>query len=232
MKIQSTKVEIFDLSSETELGLFCEMVDTFGPTIQDWIKIDSHYVVVRDNISNLYSNEEIDNYHGLDVNVAISAAITAGGRMWMSTIKNNLDLRLYYSDTDSAIFDRPLPPFMVGSALGQFKLEHTITRACFLAPKVYGFITESGQEIIKVKGIKPENLSNLHIEDLENLLAKDSSREFTQDKWFKSIFDGNINIKDVAYTLKATSNKREIIYRDGIFENTKPYNYNDLINKS
>jgi hypothetical protein len=57
-----------------------------------------------------------------------------------------------------------------------------------------------------------------------------STKEFTQDKWFKKIFDGNITITDVAYTLKVTANKRQIIHRDNIFEATKPYNYNDLIN--
>jgi DNA polymerase family B len=44
-----------------------------------------------------------------------------------------------------------LPSFMVGKELGQFKLEHTILKAVFLAPKVYGLITDQGEEIIKVK---------------------------------------------------------------------------------
>jgi hypothetical protein len=230
MKPQSTKVDIYNLSLDSELKVFNEMIDKYGPTIQDWFKLDQHFVVIRDNISNPYHNEDNDHYHGLDVNVAISAAITAGGRMWMSTVKNSDKFNLYYSDTDSAIIDRPLPPFMIGDKLGQFKLEHIITRAVFLAPKVYALITEDGQEIIKVKGIKQDALLGLHIEDLENLLIKDSTKEFTQDKWFKKIFDGNITITDVAYTLKVTANKRQIIHRDNIFEATKPYNYNDLIN--
>lgn len=150
----------------------------------------------------------------------------------MSQFKNNPNYTLFYSDTDSIILNKPLNPAFVGKNLGQVKLEYTISRAVFLAPKVYGLITIDGKEIIKIKGIKPENLSSLHIEDLENLLVKDSSKEFTQDKWFKKMFDGDISITDVAYTLKATSNKRQIIYRNDIFENTKPYNYDDLINKS
>jgi hypothetical protein len=232
MKTQSTTVDIYNILNDSELKVFNEMIDTEGHGVQDWLTIDSYIVVIRDNIPNPYHNEDNDHYHGLDVNVAISAAITAGGRMWMSTIKNNPDFNLYYSDTDSAIVDRPLPQFMVGSALGQFKLEHVIERAVILAPKVYALITDQGQEIIKVKGIKQDALSGLHIEDLEALLAKDSTREFTQDKWFKKIFNGGITITDVAYTLKVTANKRQIVYRDGIFEATKPYNYNDLINKS
>jgi hypothetical protein len=169
MKPQSTKVDIYNLASDSELNSFFEMVDKYGPSIQDWFKLDQHYVVIRDKVSDLYNNEDNDHYHGLDVNVAISAAITAGGRMWMSTIKNRFEFNLFYSDTDSFVTNKPLPSFMVGNKLGQFKLEYTIERAVFLAPKVYAFITSSGEEIIKVKGIKQDALSGLHIEDLENL---------------------------------------------------------------
>lgn len=55
-------------------------------------------------------------FHGLDINIAIASAVTAGGRMWMSILKNNPLFKLYYSDTDSVAIDRPLPSFMVGSA--------------------------------------------------------------------------------------------------------------------
>ena len=43
-----------------------------------------------------------------------------------------------------------------------------------------------GNEIIKVKGISHDVASQLHIEDLENLLVKDSSREFTQENGIKN----------------------------------------------
>lgn len=72
---------------------------------------------------------------------------------------------------------------MVGDGLGQFKLECIITVLIGCArPKVYAFITTDGQEVIKIKGLKSDVLSGLHIEDLEILLI-----EFTQDKWFKKM---------------------------------------------
>lgn len=148
----------------------------------------------------------------------------------MSLIKNNPNFNLYYSDTDSAVTDAPLPDIMVGDKLGLFKLEYVISRAVFLAPKVYAFITINGDEIVKVKGIKQDTLSNLKIEDLESLLVQYSSKEFSHEKWFKSIIEGKITTKDVAYNLKITSNKREAIYINNIFEGTKPYNYNDIEN--
>lgn len=102
----------------------------------------------------------------------------------------------------------------------------------FLAPKVYGLITQEGNEIIKIKGITPKAIANENIQfnDLTQLLVQDSTKEFTQEKWYKSITEGTITVSDVAYTLKVTSNKRQAVYIDGIYESTTPYNYNEFNN--
>lgn len=42
MKVESTVVEIFNTSNETELSLFKEMLNVCGETLQDFIKIDHH----------------------------------------------------------------------------------------------------------------------------------------------------------------------------------------------
>ena len=123
---------------------------------------------------NIIENEDMFHQVGVDINVA--SAITAGGRMWMSYFKNNPNFNLYYSDTDSAVIDKELPSFMVGGALGQFKLEYVVKRVVFLAPKVYGLITDNGEEIIKIKGMTHDVISNLHIGDLEQLLVLDSKK--------------------------------------------------------
>jgi len=106
----------------------------------------------------------------------------------------------------------------------------------FLAPKVYAFVTT--KKLLKLKVLNRmlyarshSESEGLHIQDLENLLVKDSTKEFTQDKWFKSLTCGTISIKDVAYNLKVTSNKRESIYENNIFEATMPFNYNHFDNK-
>jgi len=39
---------------------------------------------------------------------------------------------------------------------------------------------------------------------------------------------GTINVSDVAYTLKVTSNKRHAVYIDGVYEKTIPYNYSEI----
>jgi hypothetical protein len=64
-------------------------------------------------------------------------------------------------------------------------------------------------------------------------LVQDSSKEFTQEKWFKKTLEGDIKLGDVAYTLKTTSNKRMPVYMkindQNVLVATKPYNYDDVI---
>ena len=113
MSSESTIVDIFDLSTEESLISFHTMADQLGKTIQDFVifkdsKERDHVIVVRDNISNFTNNE--DNFHSSDVNVAIASTITAAGRVWMSLLKNSTEFNLYYSDTDSGVIDRALPP--------------------------------------------------------------------------------------------------------------------------
>ena len=230
MKLEKTQVEIYDTTDKADLELFNEMLISLEYTVSDYIKIDNFYVMVRKTAPELSNDDQP--YHGVDVNIAIASAITAGARMWMSILKNNSLFNLYYSDTDSIVVDKQLPSFMVGSDLGQYKLEHTISRAVFLAPKVYGLLTTDGTEIIKVKGIVNELLADIHFQDLQDLLFKDSSKEFSQEKWFKKVLEGDITVNEVAYTLKSTSNKRRSIYIENIFSNTKPYNYNEINNNN
>jgi hypothetical protein len=230
MRLEMTKVDIYNVSTEGALDSFNKMLLNIGESIHDYIRIDDNYIIIRDALIDLKYESDQDMYHGQDVNIAIASAITAGARAYMSIFKNSPIFRLYYSDTDSVVIDKTLPEKVVGGALGQLKLEYTIERAVFLAPKVYGLVDINGNEIIKVKGVTQEIASDLHFNDLDQLLIEDSSREFTQEKWFKSVIEGDINISDIAYTLKVTSNKRKAHYIDGTFDGTSPYNYDELIN--
>jgi hypothetical protein len=130
----------------------------------------------KDVNTELYGTLETHN-----TNVAIASAITAYARIHMSYFKNNPNFNLYYSDTDSAYIDRPLPKDMVSSTiLGKLKLENVLNKAIFLAPKVYYLETIDGKVIYKVKGLKHE--VELTKTDFENLLFKQSSLEKFQTK--------------------------------------------------
>lgn len=238
MKSDSSVVEIFDTDDTEDMQLLQTSLDTIGESIQNHVKLDNHVLIARRNVPNYKYDEFNDLYHGIDVNIPIASAVTSCGRMWMSQVKNNPKFKLYYSDTDSAVTNVPLPDAMIGTALGKFKLEYEIERAVFLAPKVYGIITTAGKEIIKVKGVTKNALQNVHIKDLENLLYKDAKMVFNQEKWFKNIFAGNINVADMAYQLQVTTNKRAPIYHSysnyfetesfEIFNDTRPYFYSEI----
>jgi hypothetical protein len=164
-----------------------------------------------------------------NINIAIASAITAYARIHMSqTIKFLIDngYILYYKDTDSLFINKPLPDNMVSKTeLGKLKLEYICKKGIFLAPKVYCLLTIDDKIICKIKGLsnKQINLSTA-FEDFESLLKKDSKLEKSHEKWFKDLDKGLITVKQQLYTLKVTSNKRDLIYdKDGVFIDTKPY---------
>jgi hypothetical protein len=163
--------------------------------------------------------------------IAIAAAVTAYARIHMSQFKNNPDLpNLYYTDTDSLYFDGPISnKFISETRLGALKLEGVWDDALFLAPKVYA-LRNKDQEIIKIKGLSKESINNNNItlDSLLPLLNKDSSLIYNQDKWFRNLTEGSIKILEQTYNLKATGNKRQLIYINNILTDTAPLNINQL----
>jgi hypothetical protein len=111
---------------------------------------------------------------------------------------------------------------MVGKEIGLWKLENIIKEAVFIAPKVYGYIDIEGNEIVKCKGFK----ENISFNDLKSLLIKDNKLELNQEKWFKSLENSNITIKNQLYNLQVTSNKRNLFYNKINLERTNPFYIN------
>jgi hypothetical protein len=229
MKDEITIMEILKNATIEDQAALNSLLDLYDSTISDILDLDTHTLLIRKDKAALGYNKKDDFFHGTEVNVAIAAAITAEARIFMSQFKNNPNFKLYYSDTDSIVTNKPLPESMIGAEMGMLKLEYVIKRAIFLAPKVYALILEDGTEIIKVKGLNKAEISKLHFSDLEALLIKDATRELTQHKCFISPLAGEITIADQIYTLKLTANKRLAVYENGIFTSTRPFNYNDEI---
>lgn len=201
---------------------FNSFENKFINNITDIVELGNKLLIKlkQDNITNLLDNGSITH----NVNIAISSAITAYSRIHMSQFKNNPEFKLFYSDTDSIYINKPLPESLVSNnELGKLKLEYICNKGVFIAPKVYGLITNNNQVIIKIKGLTKETIEqNVTIKLLEELLIKDSKLEIPQNKWYKSIIDSNITIKEQLYTLKVTDNKRELIYVNNKLVNTKP----------
>jgi DNA polymerase type B, organellar and viral len=119
-------------------------------------------------------------FRNIKSNVAIAAAVTAYARIHMSQFKNNPDFNLYYTDTDSGYFNKPLPEHMVNSKiLGKMKLENIIDKGIFLAPKMYYLKNKDGKVIYKVKGLSHD--IELTRNDFENLLFKQSTLQKTSN---------------------------------------------------
>lgn len=156
MKDEITKMEILENITSEDQAHINSILDVYSSKIIDMIDLEKHTLLIRKSENDLNYNKYDDFYHGSEVNVAIASAITAYARIHMSQFKNNPDFNLYYSDTDSIFTDKPLSDNLVGTSLGQLKLEYVIKKAVFLAPKVYALITEDGKEIIKVKGLTNE----------------------------------------------------------------------------
>ena len=60
---------------------------------------------------------------------------------------------LYYSDIDSIVTDIELSDDLVGTKMGQFKLEHEISEGFFISNKTYYFKDFSCKETSKNKGV-------------------------------------------------------------------------------
>lgn len=73
--------------------------------------------------------------------------------------------------------------------------------------------------MVKVKGLK----NPLGYWKLKSLLYKNEKLEIKQDKWYRYLNEGYINIINEIYSLSITENKREIIYDStDRFVNTMP----------
>ena len=186
-------------------------------TINDFIDLDESGLFVS------YEDPKLKGRRA-NVNVAVASAVTAYARVYMSKFKNQ-DYRVYYSDTDSLYVDERLSEDLIGDKIGQFKLEAIFKDIVFLGPKIYAGITSNGEYICKVKGYKNPNL--IPYADFKKLLKSNSQLELHHDKWFRSLSESRIVIKDQLYNLTSTENKREFIRDDnGIIIDTIAFNFN------
>jgi DNA polymerase elongation subunit (family B) len=138
----------------------------------------------------------------------------------MAQFKNNPNLKLFYTDTDSIYtslspeqMNEQYPGIVSNSGLGKLKLEGIFKRAIFLAPKCYCLQDLDGKITYKVKGLM-KNVP-LTFKDFEALLLKDAFLDKSQTKWFKDLGKGVISVLEQSYTLRQTDNKRELILKNG-----------------
>lgn len=179
--------------------------------IHDYIEIDNNRLVGL--------NQETDETSS-NISIAVAAAITAYSRIVMTQFKNNPNIKLYYTDTDSIFTDSELESsFIDPKMIGKLKLEYICEEVVFLGPKSYCLKTDKDL-ITKVKGLKDP--TNLTMQDFKDLLEKDFYKDQSHKKWFRSLEEGKITIKEQLYRLQQTDNKRENIFSNNRIIGTKP----------
>lgn len=136
---------------------------TYNPTISTQI-CQEHgldYIKVLENEYKTNIEKNIDLFK--DVSIAISAMVTSYARIFMNSIKLEILKNggtIYYSDTDSLVIDSSyINPKWLGEQLGQFKLEYEIKEAYFISNKTYCLLLNSGETVIKTKGVINKSLT-------------------------------------------------------------------------
>lgn len=95
-------------------------------------------------------------------NVAIASAVTGYARIEMSKYKNNPNIELFYTDTDSIFYKGELDPSIFNNELGGVKDElkgDIITEAYFFGIKQYAYKTSSGKIVSVFAGIPRNSLT-------------------------------------------------------------------------
>jgi DNA polymerase elongation subunit (family B) len=185
--------------------------------LKDFISLNDEFFITTNS-----ANEDKvilgDSIIKTDVSIGIAAAVTAYSRIIMAQFKNlaaESGVNLYYSDTDSVVTN--LGPeamaeafgVVIGDKIGQLKLECTIEKAVFLAPKAYYLELDNGEKVIKIKGLNQNNLTQenknkLNLNNFVSLLKKDAALDLEQEIWSKNREQGLVDIVQQAYQLKSS----------------------------
>lgn len=145
--------------------------------------------------------------------VQIISFITSYARQHLFNFLNEVlkkDHNLYYCDTDSVITDYPFKHHK--NNLGALNKEYDIEYGYYIAPKLYGFRTIEGEDVIRCKGL---NYNDVNLNKLKKMMNKNYSLKSSmiQISKIKSIMKGFKEItecyKNTKY-VKRQENKRTL----------------------
>lgn len=156
-------------------------------------------------------------------NVALSAAVTAYGRIHMMRFK--LDDSSYYTDTDSIFLDKPLDPKYLGDDLGLMKDElsgKVIDEAYFLGIKQYGYTYYENNRKIEKSVFAGVTRNSLSFDDIKNISQGGIIEKIIPVRFYKSLENLSITIKSSKTTIRLNHDK------DLIKNRYIPLHVNDL----
>ena len=159
------------------------------------------------------------------VHVPISAHITAIARRNLTNyLRNSISRggKIYYSDTDGFATN---VPHAVSPALGGLKLEQTISRGRYVAPKVYdqeGIDGETGKPIRKIKA---KGFSRMNAERFMRLLEGNSISYERMRRVREGIRDGDMSPKEMTVEKRL---RNEIPKRAPDGDDTRPWTVEEI----
>lgn len=184
---------------------------------------DIYVLLISDNLNNdilnqlnIKLNSEYKSYQNkINSNVAIASAVTAYARIHMIPFKLNTDC--YYSDTDSIFTKTKLNHEQIGRDLGLMKDElkgKLIKEAYFLGIKQYGYSyfkeiegVKKLQDFSVFAGVKKDSLNLFQI---KNLHLGGNIKIEIPSKFFKSLTNLSVKIKNIKITISANREKKLI----------------------
>lgn len=194
-------------------------------TIFSEIKIneDITTILMSSNLDYNLINEIKDNtnlnlvsgFKNVKSHVGIASAVTSYARIEMMELKmllTKLNIKLYYTDTDSIFTDKEIPDYLnlIGKDLGQLKDELNgkfIKKAYFLGIKKYGYVDTDNNVHSIFSGVERNSLSWNEIEQIADgfTLVKTSPIRF-----YKNFDNLNIIIKNQLKTSIIFNTRKKI----------------------
>jgi hypothetical protein len=147
-------------------------------------------------------------------NVAIASAVTSYARIVMiefKTLCQELNIAIYYTDTDSFFTDKPLPENLIGKDLGLMKDELdglTIDKAYFLGIKKYGYRFIKDNQVINKSVFSGIERDSLTFDEVEQIADGLTITKNIENRFYKSFINLDVTIRPTKITIKQNNNKK------------------------
>jgi len=219
-----------DISNVHDLydSLLLEIDRSFNISLLESNKLDKNKYMNDPHYKELAKSLN-KSYYAESTSIIIPLIINARARIFLLELIHNLESQgytVYYCDTDSIVVDKLLPDNLVGNDIGQFKLEHTVSKGYFISGKLYKLFNTDGSIKTVNKGLSSK-LSTMDFINLYKGIPVTNSSIRTLKSWE----EGFVNINQVPITLTGNYDKRFKIYDDkSNWIDTKPINkYRNLL---